>query len=1007
MRIAFECGVLVRISHCHNDKSGYITDGEETVVRSSRQLIEEFATCKLAVSKNAGKFLYRKNSFDICHASIEIKSFYHIVNKAELYKKHKLSTEFKYSIFAGRFAPQKNVEFFIDIFKTLPNRKLIMVGDGESKPTFIEKIKTAGIDDKFIFVSNDSLNELYNIADSFLLPSLYEGASLALVEAQCAGTPCFASDALSNESDLGGIAFLPLKAEVWIKALKAAEKLPRIGKVDASAFDVNNVAMRLSALYSDNGNLSERYIRIAKEYMLGSKDRYADRQKVVGYFKRAHELGNPRGSFYYALQYFEGSGVEKSVKTAESIVKNIVEIVEKAARDGKPEYLVVLADMYSFGLGKPQSFTEAFNYYTKAAVQGNAEAMCDLGYMYSVGQGAKKDLEQSFNWYKKSADLGYLHSIRDMGVCYYEGSGTAKDCTEAVKWFRKASEQNYSHATCDLALCYLNGNGTKKNLKRAAEYYLLAIKQDRARAIRDVIANRIDVKALRTDAKIVYIKRDTLDAIDENVMVDNTIVINKHIKKIAPSAFYNYMNIAKFFVEKENVNYKSQGGVLYSKDGTTLIRFPLGSPVSEFVAPEHVNNIGAYAFQNCRNLNTVRLHNYINTIGDSAFDDCKNLTKILLPSLVESIGAWAFHGCDRIDKVHIPESVKTIGTYAFGSCEALREITADANNKIVATKDGNLYSKDYSVILQYAIGKRERLFTLPISVKKIAFRAFSDAFNLEYIDARAAAEIEEKAFYYCTRLKEIILNPECKISGENVFGHAAVGLQITRSRKGKTLLVTDIHGHLRLDFLVKKIVEFAPAANDVVIILGDAGIVWQTSMRDDIREFYTGLPCDILFLDGNHENFDLLNSLPVAVRYGGTVHEVLPNVFHLMRGNAYLINGHKYFVFGGGYSIKRETNSSPVQVWDEELPNAAEYAAGIDTLKTNDNRFDYILTHQAPRSVLDGIAHYYAPAETEFLNYLERINEAVTYRGWYFGHLHKDFKRGKFVSLYENSEVIE
>lgn len=331
----------------------------------------------------------------------------------------------------------------------------------------------------------------------------------------------------------------------------------------------------------------------------------------------------------------------------------------------------------------------------------------------------------------------------------------------------------------------------------------------------------------------------------------------------------------------------------------------------------------------------------------------------------------------------------------------------DPNNKIVAEKDGNLYSKDYSIILQYAIGKSEKLFALPTSVKKIAFRAFSDAFNLEYVDARSVTEIEEKAFYYCTCLKEIQLSPDCKINGENVFGHTTESFTEIRNKKGRTLLISDIHGHLRLDFLAKKIEDFLPTPNDIVIILGDAGIVWQDPMRDDIREFYTTLPCEVLFLDGNHENFDILNNLPITFRYGSAVHEVLPNVFHLIRGNSYLINGKKYFIFGGGYSIKRETNSSPVQIWKEELPNKAEYERGINTLDLNNNCFDYILTHQAPRIVLDNIGYSPASAEIEFVDYLDKINATVSYHRWYFGHLHNDFKQGKFVCLYENSEVIE
>lgn len=457
------------------------------------------------------------------------------------------------------------------------------------------------------------------------MPSLYEGANLTLIESQCAGTLCFASDMLSREPDLGGVRFLPLKAKIWIDTLNTVDKLPQIKKPDASSFCADNIAAYLFTLYSNKNNLSERYIDLANEYRLGSKERYGDKQKVVEYFKRAHDLGNPRGSFYYALQYFEGTGVDKNIQIAENLIKDIITVVEKEAENGKSEYLVILADMYSFGFGKTQSYTMAFDYYTKAAALGNTEAMCDLGYMYSVGQGVNKNLKQSFNWYKKSADLGYLHSMRDVGVCYYEGLGTEKNYKEALKWLEIASAQNYSHATCDLALCYLTGNGVEKDLKRAAEYYLFAIKQDKSRAMRDIIANCVDIKELQNNSKIRTVERFILDSVDENNMVDNTIIVNKHIKVINPSIFYNYTNITKFFVEKDNENYKAYGGILYSKDGKKLIRFPPGSTINEFEIPEHVKDIGAHSFQNCNNLKKVHLNNNIDIIGNSAFDDCKNL----------------------------------------------------------------------------------------------------------------------------------------------------------------------------------------------------------------------------------------------------------------------------------------------------------------------------------------------------------------------------------------------
>jgi TPR repeat protein/glycosyltransferase involved in cell wall biosynthesis/predicted phosphodiesterase len=1002
MRIGYEMDIPVRIAHCHNDKSGYLSSKEQTILSRSRELTEQYATVKFANSLNAGKFFYGDYLFDICYEAVETSNYFLITDKSALFKKHKLDMRFKYSLFVGRFSYQKNVMFLIDVMKGLPDRKLIMVGEGNLKDEFIKRIEAEMISERFIFMSDNCLNELYNIADSFLLPSLYEGLGVVFVEAQCAGTPCFTSNLIPKEADLGMVEFLPLESKIWIERLKKFERaVPR--KIDAFKFDTQVVVNNLKERYLP----SDEYINLAKGYMLGNIGHFGNRKKAVENFKIAHELENIRGSFYYALQFFEGSGVAKDIPFAISIANEILQKIEHMANDGQAEYILILADMYSFGLGKPQSFKKAGEYYITAAELGNFEAMCDLGYMYSVGQGVEKDLAKSFYWYEKSANGGYLHSMRDVGQCYYFGLGTEIDYAEAVKWFEKASKQNYSHATCDLARCYLEGLGVEKSLIKAAEAYLLAIKQDHARAVRDLIAHSIDVEELLKNGQIKFLERDKIESIDCNNFADGTLIINAKIRTIESSIFYNHTDIIKFFAEKENPYYKTYAGVLYSKDGETLVHFPLGSPITEFVVPDHVKHIGAHAFQNCRNLQSVILHNRIETIGDSAFDDCKNMTHIQLPLSVKNIGAWAFHGCDKIEEFRLSENLTKIGQYAFGSCERLKRIVVSSDNPNYASNDWNLYTKDLSTLLQYAIGKSEKLFALLQETKMIAFRAFSDAFRLEYVDATPAVRIEEKAFYWCSNLKEILLDETCIIEGHEVFNNTANEFKKIYRKRGRIILLADVHGHLRLDLLKEKLGKLSLKAKDIVVILGDAGIVWQEPMRDDVKTFYSNLPCDVLFVDGNHENFDLLYKMRTATRYGDVVHEVLPNVFHLLRGKAYLINGKKCFVFGGAYSMKKEDNSSPVQIWDAELPSKEEYCAGEKTVIQNEKKFDFILSHQAPKSLLDKIGYSYAKKETELLCYLEKLKNSISFDCWYFGHIHKDFKNEKFVCLYESYEVIE
>lgn len=89
----------------------------------------------------------------------------------------------------------------------------------------------------------------------------------------------------------------------------------------------------------------------------------------------------------------------------------------------------------------------------------------------------------------------------------------------------------------------------------------------------------------------------------------------------------------------------------------------------------------------------------------------------------------------------------------------------------------------------------------------------------------------------------------------------------------------------------------------------------------------------VLFIDGNHENFDKLNSYSVETWCGGRVHKVLDNVIHLMRGEVYNIEGNTIFVMGGGYSIDKYRRTEGVSWWLQEMPSEAEYQNALVIFK--------------------------------------------------------------------------
>lgn len=204
----------------------------------------------------------------------------------------------------------------------------------------------------------------------------------------------------------------------------------------------------------------------------------------------------------------------------------------------------------------------------------------------------------------------------------------------------------------------------------------------------------------------------------------------------------------------------------------------------------------------------------------------------------------------------------------------------------------------------------------------------------------------------------------------------------------------DTHG--QIDFY--KLVKFAKenpklTKKDYVIIAGDFGGVWHKQTLEKDLNYYSRLPFTVLFVDGNHENFTLLNSFPVEIWNGGKVHKLRDDIIHLMSGQVFTIEGKKIFTFGGATSIDRMYRVEGQSWWRQELPHHEELAEGIGNLKKHGDKVDFIITHSC-----DEMAIYYPPLskhltkrcafpENQMLSIFE---DSVEYKHWYFGHYHMD-----------------
>ena len=202
---------------------------------------------------------------------------------------------------------------------------------------------------------------------------------------------------------------------------------------------------------------------------------------------------------------------------------------------------------------------------------------------------------------------------------------------------------------------------------------------------------------------------------------------------------------------------------------------------------------------------------------------------------------------------------------------------------------------------------------------------------------------------------------------------------------------------------------------DYIIICGDFGGVWnkdgESKMETMVLDWLDCKSFTTLFVDGNHENFDRLNTYPVEEWNGGKIHRIRPSVIHLMRGQVYELEGKKIFTFGGASSHdidggileldapdyrekKKELDKGwkPYRInhlswWKEELPSEKEMDEGRKNLQRYDNKVDFIITHCASSSTTALISHGIYKSDL-LTSYLEEIRRSVKFKKWFFGHYH-------------------
>lgn len=262
LKLAKKYGIKIRIIHSHNTQNiyrGYIRIIRGLMHKRNKKRIDSYANIFWACSESASKFFYtdkiRKkariipNAINISDVTFSKDKRKKIRNSYNLAKNYVIGN-------IGRLSVQKNQTFTLNVFKRAlkiePKLKLILVGDGEKKDALITQINEMGLNKNVILTgTRKDIGALLSAFDLFFFPSLFEGLSVAILEAQANGVPILSSTgAISFEDEINkNVKTLDLKQDteqLWAETLvKMARQSKRVSPKE-TRYNISKAGFNIS-----------------------------------------------------------------------------------------------------------------------------------------------------------------------------------------------------------------------------------------------------------------------------------------------------------------------------------------------------------------------------------------------------------------------------------------------------------------------------------------------------------------------------------------------------------------------------------------------------------------------------------------------------------------------------------------------------------------------------------------------------------------------------------------
>lgn len=263
--IARRYGIEHIIAHSHTTR---FSDKKINALRNRllcfplKRNVNRYFACSVA----AGKFLYGEKYFQlgkvkVINNAIDCEKFrYNKETRVKMRKLLGINDKFVMG-HVGRFNSQKNHDFlikvFIEVLKKEPKSILMLIGIGPLEQKIIQKVELENLKDKVLFLGQrNDVQDLFQAMDTFVLPSLYEGLGIVLIEAQATGLSCYTSNVVPVEAKITEkLRFISLKASFkeWAKLIlednNSEERVNEVEKVKRAGFDIKKEAKILESIY--------------------------------------------------------------------------------------------------------------------------------------------------------------------------------------------------------------------------------------------------------------------------------------------------------------------------------------------------------------------------------------------------------------------------------------------------------------------------------------------------------------------------------------------------------------------------------------------------------------------------------------------------------------------------------------------------------------------------------------------------------------------------------------